>query len=607
MVKKSEAELMHPTTYYSEDFHRIQSAYYNQSLVLFVGAGASIDAGIPCWRDAVRQFMDGLAETGQFNQDDNLLIPQLYYNERGSGDYIRKAREIFGFQKALKPTPLDETIAAIAPNHIITTNYDHLMEEALQGRRHYYQCISTDGEIPYRYSSHEIIKMHGDFEHNNFVLKEDDYLSYSENFRLIETYVKALIARNTLLFVGYSLQDPDVKQIISWVKNVTGPHYQRAYFLEAFQKYDHCTLDYYRNLGVNILFYDRMYDKNDYAGKSHGELACLMLHDLVLGEAKSGIDNLYYDFRYLDSLHRLLKKQLLTSLHQNGLDISNDNRLCLFHGSDKIAAGQELLRQLKAAIEAPEDFHDSKQALVLRVLLKAGVTEVDTNLTRVIGPAKEENISSIPNSYLNVDEFSKYFAEIHSTIINLNDKQLEIIRQDIALSLDISSDKKEYLIGYIDYRLQKYFSAYHRFQSASDVFFKNHEYQWYIISESNCRLCGLLAQHPLIGKESVSVEVAGQIKQHISDLSPEEILHNIPLEMLKEEGNTDIFRQLAFFTYNDDFRLELDRKSREVVKEANSRYMIAPEYPAVNVMRQNAMDMTDFLGSSGMTVGKKCP
>ena len=155
--------------------------------------------------------------------------------------------------------------------------------------------------------------------------------------------------------------------------------------------------------------------------------------------------------------------------------------------------------------------------------------------------------------------------------------------------------------------MQKYFSAYHRFQSASDVFFKNHEYQWYIISESNCRLCGLLAQHPLIGKESVSVEVAGQIKQHISDLSPEEILHNIPLEMLKEEGNTDIFRQLAFFTYNDDFRLELDRKSREVVKEANSRYMIAPEYPAVNVMRQNAMDMTDFLGSSGMTVGKKCP
>ena len=41
----------------------------------------------------------------------------------------------------------------------------------------------------------EIIKMHGDFEHDNFVLKEDDYLSYSENFKLIETYIKSLYDR----------------------------------------------------------------------------------------------------------------------------------------------------------------------------------------------------------------------------------------------------------------------------------------------------------------------------------------------------------------------------------------------------------------------------
>ena len=46
--------------------------------------------------------------------------------------------------------------------------------------------------------------MHGDFEHDNFVLKEDDYLRYSHLFRLIETYIRALIAGNVILFLGYS-------------------------------------------------------------------------------------------------------------------------------------------------------------------------------------------------------------------------------------------------------------------------------------------------------------------------------------------------------------------------------------------------------------------
>ncbi|MFM9785980.1 SIR2 family protein, partial [Streptomyces scabiei] len=73
----------------------------------------------------------------------------------------------------------------------------------------------------------QLIKMHGDFDHDNFVLKENDYLNYSNNFRLIENYVKAIVGSKVVLFVGYSFNDPDLKQIFNWIKSILGKDMRR--------------------------------------------------------------------------------------------------------------------------------------------------------------------------------------------------------------------------------------------------------------------------------------------------------------------------------------------------------------------------------------------
>ena len=107
--------------------------------------------------------------------------------------------------------------------------------------------------------------MHGDFQHDNFVLKEDDYLSYSYNFRLIETYIKAIIAKNIVLFIGYSFNDPDMKQLFSWVKDVLGNDFQHAYMLEGFRNYDENEFEYYKNLGVNVIYTNTFDEDNQKA------------------------------------------------------------------------------------------------------------------------------------------------------------------------------------------------------------------------------------------------------------------------------------------------------------------------------------------------------
>lgn len=54
---------------------------------------------------------------------------------------------------------------------IITTNYDHLLEQAAEESGKILHVVAKDAELPYA-KGKKIIKMHGDFEHENFKVVE---------------------------------------------------------------------------------------------------------------------------------------------------------------------------------------------------------------------------------------------------------------------------------------------------------------------------------------------------------------------------------------------------------------------------------------------------
>lgn len=57
-----------------------------------------------------------------------------------------------------------------------------------------------------------IIKMHGDLsDASSIVLKEQDYLDYSQKHVLIELFIKSLLTDHIVLFLGYSLNDYNIK------------------------------------------------------------------------------------------------------------------------------------------------------------------------------------------------------------------------------------------------------------------------------------------------------------------------------------------------------------------------------------------------------------
>lgn len=80
-----------------------------------------------------------------------------------------------------------------------------------------YDTIATDSELLKSAHQNKIVKIHGDFLHKNIIFSEQDYLNYSDLFPIVENYVKNIVATNTVILLGYSFNDLDLKQLVNWV------------------------------------------------------------------------------------------------------------------------------------------------------------------------------------------------------------------------------------------------------------------------------------------------------------------------------------------------------------------------------------------------------
>lgn len=232
----------------------LQNASKNNKLVIFVGAGVSANSGIPMWSAIINKIKSKL----DIDESDFLKIAQYFYNSRGQKEYYDFLESELNIES--EPNIIHDKILELNPYHIITTNYDNLIERQANQKGMFYDIVSKDKDLPYTPNNKMIIKMHGDFKDKNIVFKEDDYLSYANNFKLIENYVKSIFSTYTVLFVGYSLSDPDVQYIFQWVKDILKTDLSRPYFLKINndEKINMIEYEYYKNKGINILYYSQL-------------------------------------------------------------------------------------------------------------------------------------------------------------------------------------------------------------------------------------------------------------------------------------------------------------------------------------------------------------
>lgn len=541
-----------------ESIRILHEAYKSRKLVLFVGAGVDVDSGLPLWSDAIKKFC---AYMNLSDKDtDNLRIPQYYYNSRGKKEYVELCRDIFCFNRELEINDIHKKIVDFNVNTIITTNYTNFLEREMTDRGYIYRTICQDRDLVYTKNENLIIKMHGDFEHGNFVLKEDDYLNYSKNFRLIETFVKSIIAKNVVLLIGYSFSDPDVKQLFSWVKDILGNDFQQAYMLEGFKDYDENVFDYYKNLGVNIL-YIKKFNENR---KSALLTAMDMIEKGYEGEL-SKIDLTSNYFSSCLNLNYILAKYVNKGLQKLNLIVDAGVLKSIVHKGNN--EENYLLEKLSKQITEKIDTKDDSYNEIVNVILKSGIEEIEildwnknSKIKKKIQISQEENQLFNSIFFFDYNQIKEYIEE--DSLAN-NEKDAEFYLKQ----------------AYMYYVLNENVKAYTALCTAATLFFRKHQYYKYYIAQFNKFRIGTFIKYDY----KVSDNVRQKVEKDLEKIDLDKIIRDIP----DLSYDNQILKDIGSFQVHYTQFLNAYKVSEKVKKQQNTVYSFfagTPDYISLHWM-----------------------
>lgn len=544
---------------YEESKRIIQEAQENNQLVLFVGAGASIDSGMPSWNKAVDKIKKRL---GYEEKDDQLLpanplkIPQYYFNQRGKNEYTNLMRKIFKYGETLPTTKLHQKLMKFNAPTIITTNYDYLIEQAAEENGEAIQVISSDIDLAYKNLGKELIKIHGDFEHDNFVLKEDDYLNYSANFKLIENYVKSIIGTKVVLFIGYSFNDPDIKQIFAWSKDILKDDMRRAYLINVDSEYDRDLEEDYKKFGINVIFAKSWINSRESDGPSEVINKTL---DKLLDKKLPALNSVYESLKGFKNFNYVYGKYINQAFSKVGIVLNEKNIL--------VARDNVKTETSKNVIEA----------------LNNEDTEVVNKIRNILSKSRVEG-------YENIDEVKKVdkkeeVPEWIKAVKNFDFEKLRSIRGQNNISMNENNPKQYLIQAAISYYLGEYVTSYEYLQQASTYLYKKHNYAYYLIAEMNRKWVGQFILDNYLDSELVR----SKIKEEITNIDFKRTLNSLP----DLENNNEFLRELTNFKVSYGLLQDVYDKGLKVKDESNNVYFgyVVPNYQQ---LRNNMKDFFQY-------------
>lgn len=199
-----------------------------------VGAGMSLNAKLPAgkkmplWPD-LGSTLQG--EFSEYSSSGTLDAISAYEHEFGRAKLIERLAEILYIRDA-HPGDAHKAFCSIPFDIVCTTNFDFLLEEQYKAiPSHVYPVIDEEQlSINGSAAGTLLLKLHGDLHHpSRLVVTEEDYDAFLMRYPLLATFLSNQLITKTAVLIGYSLDDPDFRQLWSIVTERLGKTRRMAY------------------------------------------------------------------------------------------------------------------------------------------------------------------------------------------------------------------------------------------------------------------------------------------------------------------------------------------------------------------------------------------
>src|SRR3954449_1227172 len=199
----------------------LAAAIKRRCAILFVGAGVSMAVGLPSWQSLIDHLLDDLGL--ERNVIDGMhggyqMLAEYYRLKRGGIGPLRSwmDRNWRVDPEKIAASKLHKLIVELDFPVIYTTNYDRNLETAFDVLDKRYAKISNAKEIASAPAGvTHIIKFHGDFDDDaSLVLTETDFLNRLAFNSPLDVRFRADALGSTLLFIGYSMSDPNIRLLL---------------------------------------------------------------------------------------------------------------------------------------------------------------------------------------------------------------------------------------------------------------------------------------------------------------------------------------------------------------------------------------------------------
>jgi hypothetical protein len=199
-----------------------------------VGAGLSLNAkvppgkAVPLWGELGKRIE---ADLNDFSSNGPLDAISAFEHEFGRPRLIERLSEILLLREAL-PGEAHRQFCSIPFDLVCTTNFDFLLERQYDLTPRYVYPVVDEEQLSLNVSRDGtlLLKLHGDVRHpSRLVVTEGDYDAFLSRYPLIATYLANLLITKTAVLIGYSLDDPDFRQVWQIVAQRLGRARRQSY------------------------------------------------------------------------------------------------------------------------------------------------------------------------------------------------------------------------------------------------------------------------------------------------------------------------------------------------------------------------------------------